>query len=686
MPLPVFNESTMRYHDPETNKMMSREKAEAALGIAQQQQEIVGGALVGGTGAVGADGTLAQEVPILEQILAIQNSMLTAIKDVAQNLIDMLSFDEDEARRRKERLTEKNKEIGPGGEVGSEGVDDAVDDGGGGRKKGWLGALLGGAVLLKLRKLLAPILLFFGPKGMLFKLFGRFGPLGLLIVGFTLFYKYAEEISEALQPAIDKIADIVEKLQPLIDLVMDIGDFLIKDFIKTVGEAFDYLFGGIETFIDGVKLLFDGDWKAGLTLMFQGLLDFLMAIPTAVFNSLVRIFDAVWEKVGPSFIKMVEGVKQLAVDALLAVTEWFQELKDKIVGFFKDGYEKTKAIMSNAVQSSFDFMANIFNSIGTFFSDSYDKVKTWITGLPDRVLGMVKEMFQPVLDFFAMITNKMKGIINGIVDALPLPGWLKDKIKFDIEPTDAQLQAEVDKEVEKFKEKKAAQVDELPQVSLSDQLGSMKIKDGILQDETGSGPAVFESESRAKTYARSIMMKDHEGTGPELEVIGKDNKFYVIVKDLNTSLNPKVLNLNDAGASAVPAVNAADLEDIDSAKAGVNTVIHQTYSVKKAVAAKSDVHSGPLDVIVDPYHDKHSYSGYNWPAMGGASSDIRLKEDIKLEGKSPSNINIYSFKYKGQEGKYKGVMAQEVPWASFEDDNGYLMVDYSKLDVDFVKI
>ena len=127
------------------------------------------------------------------------------------------------------------------------------------------------------------------------------------------------------------------------------------------------------------------------------------------------------------------------------------------------------------------------------------------------------------------------------------------------------------------------------------------------------------------------MMKDHEGTGPELEVIGKDNKFYVIVKDLNTSLNPKVLNLNDAGASAVPAVNAADLEDIDSAKAGVNTVIHQTYSVKKAVAAKSDVHSGPLDVIVDPYHDKHSYSGYNWPAMGGASSDIRLKEDIKLE-------------------------------------------------------
>ena len=45
-----------------------------------------------------------------------------------------------------------------------------------------------------------------------------------------------------------------------------------------------------------------------------------------------------------------------------------------------------------------------------------------------------------------------------------------------------------------------------------------------------------------------------------------------------------------------------------------------------------------------------------------------------------------AIKYKDKEGRYKGVMAQEVPWASFFDNNGYLMVDYSKLDVDFVKI
>ena len=70
----------------------------------------------------------------------------------------------------------------------------------------------------------------------------------------------------------------------------------------------------------------------------------------------------------------------------------------------------------------------------------------------------------------------------------------------------------------------------------------------------------------------------------------------------------------------------------------------------------------------------------------GGRSDIRLKEDIKLIGKSPSDINIYEFKYIGEEGKYEGVMAQEVPWASSIADNGFLWVDYTKLDVDFVKL
>jgi len=67
-------------------------------------------------------------------------------------------------------------------------------------------------------------------------------------------------------------------------------------------------------------------------------------------------------------------------------------------------------------------------------------------------------------------------------------------------------------------------------------------------------------------------------------------------------------------------------------------------------------------------------------------SDIRLKENVELIGKSPSNINIYKFNYKDNPTTYQGAMAHEVPWASVQHSNGYMMIDYSKIDVKLKKI
>jgi hypothetical protein len=77
------------------------------------------------------------------------------------------------------------------------------------------------------------------------------------------------------------------------------------------------------------------------------------------------------------------------------------------------------------------------------------------------------------------------------------------------------------------------------------------------------------------------------------------------------------------------------------------------------------------------------------PSFLTGASDIELKENIELVGKSPSGINIYEFNYKDEaygEGRYVGVIAQEVPEASVEMSNGYLAVDYSKIDVDFIRV
>lgn len=83
-------------------------------------------------------------------------------------------------------------------------------------------------------------------------------------------------------------------------------------------------------------------------------------------------------------------------------------------------------------------------------------------------------------------------------------------------------------------------------------------------------------------------------------------------------------------------------------------------------------------------------AGMSAAALG--MSDYRLKTDITHVGKSPKGVNIYEFRYKDPshgEGRFRGVMAQEVPEAAFVPENsttGHLWVDYAKVDVDFERV
>jgi hypothetical protein len=77
-------------------------------------------------------------------------------------------------------------------------------------------------------------------------------------------------------------------------------------------------------------------------------------------------------------------------------------------------------------------------------------------------------------------------------------------------------------------------------------------------------------------------------------------------------------------------------------------------------------------------------------AVSQAPSDRRLKTDIEQVGLSPSGLKIYTFKYVDKsigEGVWQGVMSDEVPQSVVvKDENGYDMVDYSRLDVEFKKV
>ena len=90
----------------------------------------------------------------------------------------------------------------------------------------------------------------------------------------------------------------------------------------------------------------------------------------------------------------------------------------------------------------------------------------------------------------------------------------------------------------------------------------------------------------------------------------------------------------------------------------------------------------------NPDFDPNAATGGTWN-MSKGSSDRKLKKNIKKISKSPSGLNIYSFEFKDSkygEGLFQGVMSDEVPKKVVTKKDGYDMVDYSKIDVEFKKI
>ena len=98
-----------------------------------------------------------------------------------------------------------------------------------------------------------------------------------------------------------------------------------------------------------------------------------------------------------------------------------------------------------------------------------------------------------------------------------------------------------------------------------------------------------------------------------------------------------------------------------------------------------------------PHHGggRHARGGGGHHHGGGGHhggrhrSDIRLKEDIVPLARLENGIELYRFRYKGNDHTaYVGVMAQEVqgsePTAVWHDRDGYLVVNYNRLGLKFM--
>ena len=85
--------------------------------------------------------------------------------------------------------------------------------------------------------------------------------------------------------------------------------------------------------------------------------------------------------------------------------------------------------MVNAVH---EYIGNIFTSITDFFGGLFDSISDFIY-IPEKIMGFVTNMFSPIIDFFKGIVDRIKTVVNSVIDSLPLPKFIKDKMKFETE-------------------------------------------------------------------------------------------------------------------------------------------------------------------------------------------------------------------------------------------------------------
>jgi hypothetical protein len=227
-------------------------------------------------------------------------------------------------------------------------------------------------------------------------------------------------------------------------------------------------------------------------------------------------------------------------------------------------------------------------------------------------MGFVRDMFSPITDFFAGIGNRIKQAVNGIIEALPLPDFVKDKMKFNIEPSEAELK---DAENTLGDAKIAEQIANDEAAGIETIAGKYKFKDGVYQ-ENGKNAERFQLGA-AEALAERI------GEQVKVAFDKKSGKYVIVKSDMQlgesgaTSLGQEADLAAAIGEGDIatnlktPVGNIPDLANDDQGAIVVNNNNYNTSN--SSVSSQTDVHSGKLDTGIDSYFDKVAFNarGYS---------------------------------------------------------------------------
>ena len=210
-------------------------------------------------------------------------------------------------------------------------------------------------------------------------LMGKGGFLGLLIkggliAGLLLLAKTLQKYG----------AQIAEKIAPIVDGIKAFFKYLfnfVTGLFSNPGETLR------ETFNDLLSL---GSKIAG----------FFLDMTNSILTTIGELFG-------------IEGL------TLTKIKNFFVDIKNKVV----ESFDNAISFFTEDIPAK---VTEIKDNIKSFFTDTFDKIKNG-----------VKDAFSSVGNFFSDIGDSVKTLVNSAIDALPLPGFIKKKLKLETKATRA---------------------------------------------------------------------------------------------------------------------------------------------------------------------------------------------------------------------------------------------------------
>lgn len=238
------------------------------------------------------------------------------------------------------------------------------------------------------------------------------------------FDELAKTIDTAFDPFLDALRGIFGILTDvLITPIVTVGRtitnifFGLIEIIKAPFEglfvAIESAFGGINSIIDGIGMIFSGDILGGLTTIFDGLTNILLAPLKGVYTFITELFGGILDILIAPFKAIYDTMSDLffgETSHIASVVSWiaetfggffdfitkpFQGLYDLVVGIFTFDLDQIGSGIFKLIGGIFDIITYPFRSIFNLISSIFDfDFLGYLETLPGvkQVMGIIRKV------------------------------------------------------------------------------------------------------------------------------------------------------------------------------------------------------------------------------------------------------------------------------------------------------